>query len=76
MPDQEDVKIGCIDFVDRQRGAVQRNGSLRRYELGQVCGRAQPEPHGVALGFDREDLRLVVDMTGNEMATEFVADLQ
>jgi hypothetical protein len=76
MPDQKDIEVGIVDRIDRQRCSVKRHRPLGRDEAGQRLGGAQGETAGFAFIGNRNDLGLPVNMAGDHVAAELVADLQ
>src|SRR6478752_3726428 len=76
VANKQNVEVGAIDSVDGQRCAVKRDRALRRDELGQMLRRTDAETGGIALFGDGEDLGLAIDMAGDDVAAQFVADLQ
>src|SRR5690606_5680254 len=74
--DEQHIEARALDAVDRQRGAVQRDRTLRRYELRQFARGLQREAHRIALGLAFHDPRLAVDMARYDVAAKLVADLE
>src|SRR3546814_14329147 len=64
------------DFVDRQRDAIDGDRALGRDMRRERRGRRDGDGHAVADGFDRHDAPDVVDMAGDDMPAQLVADLQ
>ena len=64
------------DAVDGERRAVERDRSLLGDVFGEIGGRFEFETHHRIEGRARDDPRDAVDMAGDHMAAELVADLQ
>ena len=76
MLDQQHIEIATIHLVDGQGCTIQRYRALGRDETGKLLWCAQCVARGFPLFLDRNDLGLTIDMTGNDMSAQFVADLE
>src|SRR5690606_23235120 len=73
---QQDVEARSVHAIDRQRCAIKRYRTLRRYEARKFARRFKRIADGVALRLALDDRRHAVDMTRDDVTTEFVANLQ
>ena len=70
-----DAEARAIDLVHRQRDAVERDRALGRDEARQRHRHLERDAHGLAFRRHRDDLAHAVDMAGDEMAAQLVAEL-
>ena len=76
MRDDVDAEERAIDLVHRERDAVERDRALRRDEAREARRRLERHAQGFALAGDACQFGRAVDVAGDDVAAQFVADLE
>ena len=69
------LRVGIIHAVDRERHAINSDRALGSNKRRDILRHANSQPVRIAHCIIRQHLTDTVDMTGNDMAAQLIADL-